>query len=175
VLARVGNGLTAANLQYRVLDADDLRQALIVACGLEQSGGAPIARPPAGPGQARERWSWWQAAGAVHVCFAVRGWPADPRSDLLAELAHVPAASAVSTAVVLRPVRDGHADAGGARVAVRTMLRVTAAPDRIGGCVRHLLAIARRRDVRLVRLNGEHAVGVYATAPTGAAVGVAPW
>jgi type VII secretion protein EccE len=156
VLARVSTALTAANLHYHLLDADDLRQALSVACGLNN---------PAN--EVRERWSHWQAADVVHICFAVRRWPPDPQPDVLAELGRVPDASAVSTAVVLRPLDRG--------TGVRTILRVAATPDRIVGCVRHLTATAQRYGVGLVRLNGDHATGVYATAPTGSAVGTPPW
>jgi type VII secretion protein EccE len=163
-LARVGTALAAVNLEHHRLDADGLRQALSTACGLSH----------ADPDGVAERWSYWQAAGLVHVCFAVRRWPPDPPDSLLADLEYVPGASAVSTAVVLRalPRRPGADDPG---AAVRSMIRVVAAPDRIGGCVNHLLTTAQSHGVRLVRLNGDHAAGVYATAPTGSTVGTGPW
>jgi type VII secretion protein EccE len=167
-LGRIGAVLDSAGLDHRVLDADALRQALTVSCGLHRLGGAvPVARSLPAPVPVAERRTYWQAAGALHVCFAVGEWPAQPPPGLLAELTQVPLAAAVDSAVVLRPVEDG--------LAVRALIRVAAAPDRMNACVQHLLAIAGRVGVRLTRLDGEQAPAVYATAPTGAALGIPPW
>jgi type VII secretion protein EccE len=175
-LARLGTGLDATGLRHRVLDADELRETLTVACGLEQPLAGGLGGPvPAGAAPAVERWASWHAAGAVHVCFGVRGWPAQARPDLLAEVSRAPGAVTVHTAVLLRPLRDGPAEGGGdAPVAVRALVRVVAAPERIAGCVAQVLGNARRLGVRLNRLDGEQASGVYATAPTGA-TGAPQW
>ncbi len=158
-VARIGTALTAAEVNYAVLDAVGLQRILAIACGLLRP--APVA----------ERWAGWHAVGFVHVGFAVRSWPADPPAGLLAELAQVPAAATAHTAIVLQP-RQGTA---GGRPVMRTLLRVTAPPELIGECVRQALANARRLRVRLVRLDGEHAAAVWATAPTGAVKGLTPW
>jgi type VII secretion protein EccE len=215
-LARIGTALDSAGFDHRVLDAEGLRQALMVSCGLQrQSGSAPLptAQPVAGSladrAPAAERWAFWQAAGALHVCFAIRSWPAaalgpvgsvappgsagpvgsvvpagsagsakpvgsvapagpvGPAPGLLAALAQVPLAAAVDTSVSLRAADDG--------LAVRALVRVVAAPDRIAACVQQLLGNAKRLGVELTRLDGEQAVAAYATAPTGAALGMSPW
>lgn len=72
-VGRVGAGLTAGGQRHRVLDATDLVRALTVTCGLDPAAGAAQDAVAS-----RERWSHWQAPGAVHVCFAVRDWPAEP-------------------------------------------------------------------------------------------------
>jgi type VII secretion protein EccE len=224
-LARIGTALDSTGFDHRVLDAEGLRQALMVSCGLQrQSGSAPLptAQPVSGSladrAPAAERWAFWQAAGALHVCFAIRSWPAaalvpavpvgsvgsagsvgpagapgpvgsvgpvgpagsagpvgpagsvgpvGPAPGLLAALARVPLAAAVDTSISLRAADDG--------LAVRALVRVVAAPDRIAACVQQLLGNAKRLGVGLIRLDGEQAVAAYATAPTGAALGMSPW
>ncbi len=78
----------------------------------------------------------------------------------------VPGSSAVSAAVVFGSV--------GAQSVV-TLVRVAAPPGDLAGCVTALLDTAGRLGVTLARLNGEQAAGVYATAPTGAPIGLARW
>jgi type VII secretion protein EccE len=158
-VSRVGSELAAMGLAHRVLDADSLRFALTVACG-------PLSPGPAPP---RESWSRWQAGTETHVCFAVRSWPAGGSGDLLARLTDVPSATSVHTALTLDASEAG--GGGGAR----TVIRVVAATEDVATCVKHLHTTAAALGVRLVRLNGEHAAGVYATAPTGVATGLVPW
>ncbi|GAA3734509.1 hypothetical protein GCM10022225_16110 [Plantactinospora mayteni] len=181
-LARVGTGLTNLGIEHTVLDGDGLRQALAYSCGLDGV---------AAPVPAQERWSRWQGQHRVQVCFAVRSWPAKPPGnppakpsanisvgkaantsvDLLRALTQVPSAVDVSVAVVFGRRHDSGTPHRGAATA-RTLVRVTAAPESVDACVRQLLANAASAGVRLVRLNGEHATGVYATAPTGATLGL---
>jgi type VII secretion protein EccE len=157
VLTRIGASLSDRGFRHIVLDADGLRQALALGCG-----------PDAGA--AREDWSRWRAPSATHVCFAVRRWPPRPAPDMFATLCQVPGASEVSLAVVLRRRR-----APGGAAAAHTLIRVAAPQPSAEACSRQLRRAAARMGVRLRRLNGEHAAGVYATAPTGAAIGSAPW
>jgi hypothetical protein len=117
-----------------------------------------------------ERWSGWEAAGAVHVSFAVLHWPAQPPADVLSALSHVPHATAVDTAVALRPPTEPDEP-----LPVRATIRVAAAPDRLAASIEHLLATAARLGVRLGRLDGEQGTAAYATAPTGLALGASPW
>jgi type VII secretion protein EccE len=163
-VARVGVGLEAVNLRYRVLNGPALRSALGSGCDSE----------PSTPDQMiiREKWSQLQHGGLAHVAFAVREWPALPRPDLLECLAAVPMARSVNTAVVLRPDRRR---AGEPRIATRTLVRVSTVLASMSSCVEQLLTLAGGLGLRLVRLNGEHAAGVYATIPTGAAIGLTPW
>jgi type VII secretion protein EccE len=161
VLTRIGTSLSDRGFRHVVLDADGLRRALALGCG-----------PDAGA--AREGWSRWQAPTATHVCFAVRRWPArsaGPHPDIFATLCQVPGAAEVSLAVVLRRRRA----AGGAAAAAHTLIRVAAPAPAVEACSSQLRSMAAQMGVRLRRLNGEHAAGVYATAPTGAAIGSVPW
>lgn len=162
-VSRVGGELAVMGLNHRVLDAPALGLALSVACG-----------PPVAAGGVRESWSRWQAGAEAHVSFAVRGWPARAPGDLLARLADVPRATTVHTALLLGAGRPDAARPGD-RIAAQMVIRVAAPSDDIASCVKHLRATAVALGVRLVRLNGEHAAGVYATAPTGTATGLVPW
>ncbi|MFY1691706.1 type VII secretion protein EccE [Plantactinospora sp. WMMB782] len=160
-ITRVGTGLAGLGVEHTVLDGDGLRQAVAYSCGVEGTGA---------PGTGPERWSRWQGGWRVQVCFAVRAWPAKPAVDPIRALTQVPSALDVSVAVVFGR-RDG--SAGPERgTGARTLVRVACAPDTVEECVRQLLAGAAGAGVRLVRLNGEHATGVYATAPTGATLGL---
>ncbi|GIH09706.1 type VII secretion protein EccE [Rhizocola hellebori] len=155
VLARIGTALTASGLVHRVLDAPTLRRTLLVTCGVPRVGGV------------REKWTGWHSGGLVHLGFAVRAWPANPPPGLINQLAQVPGASVVNTAVVLRPT-------GSPQPAVRVLLRVACAADRIAECARQAHRTANQLGTKLIRLDGEHAAAVYATAPTGAPFGVTP-
>jgi len=162
-VSRLGSELTAMGLAHRVLDAAALRLALSVAC----------APPALRQAQLRESWSHWQAGPETHICFAVRSWPAPGTGDLLARLTDVPSATTVHASLLLGT--GGASSDGGDGHTAQTVIRLAAPADDIATCVRHLRATAADLGVRLVRLNGEHAAGVYATAPTGAATGLVPW
>jgi type VII secretion protein EccE len=155
VLARIGTALTASGLLHRVLDAATLRRTLLITCGVPRVGGVT------------EKWTGWHSGGLVHMGFAVRAWPGDPSPHLLSQLAQVPAASVVNTAVMLRPT-------GSANPAVRVLLRVACAPERAAECARQAQGTANEMGTKLIRLDGEHAAAVYATAPTGGLYGVMP-
>jgi type VII secretion protein EccE len=156
-IARIGTALTAAGVGYLVPDAVGLRRIFTVACGLER------------PEPASEHWAGWHAAGMIHLCFAVRSLPAKPHPELLAELERVPAAVASHTAVILHP------KASGGVPSLRVVLRFVTTPEHAAACARQAHQHAKRLGVSLVRLNGEHATGVYATSPSGAAQGLRPW
>ncbi|GIG88456.1 type VII secretion protein EccE [Plantactinospora endophytica] len=162
-ITRVGTGLANLDVEHTVLDGDGLRQALAYSCGVD--GGSA-----AGPGH--ERWSHWRGQHRVQVCFAVRAWPANTTVDPLRALTQVPSALDVSVAVVFG--RRGESRPRDDRARARTLVRVATVPESVDACVRELRAAAAAAGVRLVRLNGEHATGVYATAPTGATLGLVP-
>ena len=154
-IGRIEKALTAAGVPYQVLDADGLRDALTLSCGLEEvgrsalTGTAPVSR---------EQWGSWLAGGLAHACFTVRRWPREPSPDLLVELGQIPA-SAVSVAIAIRP--------HGSHIALVGLVRVVAPPPRLRAAVKQLDANAGRLGVRLRRLDGDQAQAVYATAPTG--------
>jgi type VII secretion protein EccE len=153
-IGRIEKVLASAGVPHRVLDADGLREALAAACGLEALGRPTENARPA----VREQWSTWQAGGLTHVTFDVRHWPRQPNPELLAELAAVQA-SEVSVALVIRPY--------GERIAMLGLVRVVAPPAGLRPVLDQLTSTARKQGVRLGRLYGNQARGVYATAPTG--------
>lgn len=192
-LSRVSTNLTSHGLAHRVLDGNELQQALVAVYGPDPFEGGPAHVPVT----AHETWSSWRAVHAVHVCFAIAGWPAPPNGfaggqaagvlasqagglpgegglpgglpDPLAHLARVPGALSVCTAVVLGAIRRPGYDEG--PVGARTLIRVVAPPATVDVCLTELRARARGLGVKLVRLDGEQAAGVYATTPTAAPYG----
>ena len=158
-LSRAGAIAGSLGLDHRILDAAELREALIGAYGPDPYDGRPVRIPPAS-----ESWSRWRATRAVHVCFAVSGFPATLGPAVFAELSHVPGALAVCTAVTFTSTGTP------GQVGARLVVRVVAGPDALTGCVRRIRDAARGLRLRLVRLDGEQAAGVYATTPTAAPV-----
>jgi type VII secretion protein EccE len=153
MVSRVEKALAAAGVTAQVLDADGLGDALALACGLDALESRRPDRQLAG-----ERWSTWLAGGTAHACFTVTQWPSGSSHNLLAALAGVPA-----TAVGLSVALHQH----GSEVAFLGLVRVAAPPAQLPAAVTRLTATSRRIGLRLRRLDGEQARGVYATAPTG--------
>lgn len=150
---RVGRALRRRGLPPRSLDPDELLTALTRACDLA-------------PGQTRsperERWRSWRSDRLVHRCFWLRTWPDPVRgTELLAALAELPGAW-VSTALLL----TGQADGAG-RGELRCLIRIAAAPEQWEQICGYAVQLAERMGGELFPLDGEHALGVYATAPTG--------
>jgi len=166
VLGRIGSALHAGKVGYQVLDGAGLLRALDTTC-VPAPGGDATGAP------AREHWNRWQTGAAVHVSFAVEYRPGGRAEVPLTEWAHIPQATAVTTALVLRRPRAGRS--GPAGVQLRTLVRVSAPAESIGACLKHLTDTANWLGVRLVRLDGEQAAAAYATAPTGAPIGLLPW
>lgn len=149
-VGRIGKALTAADVAYRVLDAEDLLSALTTSCAPEEGDGA------AAP-EAYEHWTAWQAGNSAYTCLGLSRWPQQSPEALFAALSAVPA-RAVSVAVILQP--------SGERIAVRALVRVVTQREALREAVAELTAVARRAGARLQRVDGEHGLGVYATAPT---------
>lgn len=98
----------------------------------------------------------------MHRCFWLRTWPDPVRgTELLAALAELPGAW-VSTALLL----TGQADGAG-RGELRCLIRIAAAPEQWEQICGYAVQLAERMGGELFPLDGEHALGVYATAPTG--------
>jgi type VII secretion protein EccE len=150
-VGRVGKALAAAEVDWRVLDADALRAVLLTSCG-------PAGDPAGDAPTVDESWTAWQAGGTAYTCLRLTRWPRQSPESLFTALATVPA-TAVSLAVTLQP--------GGDRVAVRTLVRVAAPPEGLPAAVNAATAAARTAGARPRRVDGEHGPGVYATAPTG--------
>jgi type VII secretion protein EccE len=167
VLARIGTGLSDLGVHHDVLDGAQLAASL-AACHGDPAAGQP----------GDEQWSVWQTPAAAHVCFAVRAWPSPAVAaaavvDPFTALAPVADTAATTAALVLGCRREGRAAPG--TVPTRMLVRVEAPPATVRSGARQLCANAAQAGLSLVRLDGEHAAGAYATAPTGAPIGLAPW
>jgi type VII secretion protein EccE len=166
-LGRVGRVLSGAGLEYRMLDADGLLDALALSLGLAAQPGVPPAAAgtvgvTGAGGRTEKRWDRVVADGYAQVCFEVTGWP--PHGGrLTAALAGLPAAW-TTLSLVLGPRSDLTAPG---EVPLRGQLRVAAAPDAIGPSCEALEEAAYTQAVRLRRMDGEHGPAAYATAPTG--------
>lgn len=150
LIRRIGKRLKRAGLRYQLLDTDGLLDALVRSCDLDRQDGPVVAR---------EEWTAWHSVALSHACFWLRGWPALPQSGrLLTQLTGVPA-TMTSLAVILEPRSDG--------IDVRCLGRVAAPPALLQAALQQAKAVARRGGGHLLRLDGEQAPAVYATAPTG--------
>jgi type VII secretion protein EccE len=150
IVGRMEKALAAAGLSYQVLEADALAQALTLSCGLD--------RLTAADGAARERWASWRAGGLDHVGYTITRWPGEPAERLVTELS-AGAGCAVGVSILMRPK--------GGEVAFVGLVRVVAPTARLRTATKQLTRTGRRLGLRLRRLDGEHALAVYATAPTG--------
>jgi type VII secretion protein EccE len=147
---RVEKVLRRRGLTARALSADQLLGALARSCDLLPAG-------PAAP--SREVWQAWHSGRFAHRCYWLASWPDVERgTGLLAQLADVPAAL-VSIAFVLEPAFDG--------TNMSCVVRVAANPQSIEAVGERAEELVRRAGGRLSRLDGQHAPGVYASAPTG--------
>jgi type VII secretion protein EccE len=152
-VGRVQKSLRAAGLAYyRVLTADELAGA-VAAVGGWGSGNRAVNSSPA------ERWTAWNGPDAAHVCFRLSGTPTYSLSHLVAGLSQC----AVLSFTVSVLLHSGGTD----ELAVESLLHVAVGGRTVNGTVREVTGLASRIGLQLTRLDGEHASGVYATAPTG--------
>jgi type VII secretion protein EccE len=146
LVGRAGKLLSGANLRATPLDPDGLAGALAAACGLTGR-----------PGEAEEQWTSWYAGGLAHCCLLVTRWPRPSSTELFARLARLPA-NLVSVAVT------GHG------AGVQGVIRVAGDPKTLARAVEEARTLARRYGAQVRRLDGDHALGVYASAPTAAVI-----
>lgn len=152
-VGRLGKAVSGAGLDYELLDAEGVRDALAQSCGV--TGYVD----PGSVGTIGERWSSWRAGGLAHASFWVRSWPRlRDVSGVLGRLARTPAVM-TSVALTMAPQEDG--------TDFRVLVRVAAQPEHLATDCRALQRLAGVSRARLFRLNGEQAPSVYATAPSG--------
>jgi type VII secretion protein EccE len=152
ITRRARRVLRRRGLPTRLLDADGVVDALVRSCDL-----APAY--PARPGH--EEWDAWHSRRFAHRCYWLRVWPdREYGTDLLAHLGALPDAE-VSIALVLAP-RPEHEGAD-----LRCLVRVAVPPDRYRATGDHAERLVTHLGGRLLPLNGEHALAVYGSAPTG--------
>jgi type VII secretion protein EccE len=155
VVGRVSKILGTAGVNFRVLDAAGLTEALEVSCGLDHVMEPGAVRSAT---VADEQWRAWRAVGLQHAAFEVERWPDRFDPSLLNVLTSAPAERLV-VAVTVRP--------RGPEFGLRTVVRVMAVPDRLGLAVRTVREHATSLGIRLRPMHGLHGPAVYASAPTG--------
>ncbi|GAA3457873.1 type VII secretion protein EccE [Dactylosporangium matsuzakiense] len=152
LIRKVGRLLRDGGLEHRILTGDELTEAVARACELDPSGRAEAARP-------QEEWTAWRAGELAHTVFWLRTWPRlDNTSALLEHLLSLPSSSSAAALVLTRD---------GAGLALRGLVRVSAAPAALEPAARAVEEAAAAAHAELVRLDGEHGPGMYACAPTG--------
>jgi type VII secretion protein EccE len=142
-VGRLGKALRAAGLAHRVLGRDELRAAVASAAGVD------LASAPQ-----EETWTGLRGGGWTQRCLALRARAGVPWGALVDAVTATSAPSHTLAAVV-RP---------GSRPAP-PLLRVAAPAEHVEALVGVVRDTARRGGVRARPLDGEHAPGVYATAP----------
>ncbi|QSB15314.1 hypothetical protein JQS43_02825 [Natronosporangium hydrolyticum] len=161
---RVTRVLRRRRLRARAVDRDGLLAALLRSCALTPDG-------PAG----FERWRWWSSGRLAHRSFWLRSWPTpEAGTTILAYLSDLPAAgrrpgaeppdpaatTEVNVALTLEP-RDGDG------VDLRALVRLAATPERLATLSDRAEALAEQLGAGLFPLDGEQALAVYGSAPTG--------
>lgn len=150
MVRRVERVLRRRGRTARILTADELLAALVRSCDLLPAG-TPVA--------AREAWQAWYSGRLAHRCYWVASWPDAQRGTaLLARLADLPAAL-VSIAFVLEPAFDG--------TSMSCVIRIAGTPGSLRPVCDQAEEMVRRAGGRLSVLDGQHAPGVYASAPSG--------
>ena len=145
-VGRLGKALRAAGLRHQVLDPDALAAVLAAVAGVDASYGVPA-----------EEWTDWRSGPVSHVCHRLVV-PPNASVGVLADT--FTRTSALSHTIALLLDRDSGGAPG------RLLLRVGATPDRAVEAHRQVAEAARTVGAELQRLDGEHALGVYAVAPT---------
>lgn len=162
LLGRIGKTLDSAGFVSQPLTAVELTAAVATVAGLSGAavtGGGPV---PAQQVQ-RENWAGWQGAEAVHVGFlATRLSPA----GLAVAARRLPEVGALSAtvAVVLNRQQDGD-------LRMQAIVDVAARAATAAETLTAVIGIFHQSGIQLRRLDGQHAAAIYATAPTGGAIG----
>ncbi|MFF4876864.1 type VII secretion protein EccE [Micromonospora sp. NPDC000668] len=148
-IGRLGKALTAAGLAHRPLGRDELRAAVVSAAGLDL-----VPEPPA------ETWQGLRGGGWTHRCLALRGRSDAPLGPLVEAIT---ATSAPSHTVAAAVSPDG-------RVAA-PLVRVAAMDNHVEALVKVVQDVAQRAGTSPRPVDGQHAPGVYASAPVASALG----
>ncbi|MDR7280958.1 type VII secretion protein EccE [Catenuloplanes atrovinosus] len=161
LLGRIGKTLDSAGFVSQPLTATELTAAVATVAGL--TGAAVTGDAVPAPQAPRENWAGWQGTEAIHVGFLATRLSPSGLSVAARRLPEVGALSA-TVAVVLNRRPDGDLRmqaivdvAARATTAAETFAAVTGIFDQCG--------------MQLRRLDGQHAAAIYATAPTGGAIG----
>lgn len=149
MVRRVGRALARRGVAARTLDADRLLAALAHSCDLA----------PGGQPAAEERWREWRSRRLAHTCFWVRSWPDPRRAGELFAAIRAMSLPSTSIGITVAP-RGKEAD-------LRCVVRIATPHAGNEDATTQLLRVSRGYGAEMFRLDGEHALGVYASAPTG--------
>lgn len=152
-VARIGKVLGAAEVDFHVLDADELRTAVDLGCGFDRPG-----RDGRDGSGVVEHWRGWHVDGMAHASFEVSRWPGVVDISLLDRLATGSADQTIVSLVVV---------AGERGLRVRTVVRIAAPPERAAAAAESITREAAGMGVELRALHGLHGPAAYASAPTG--------
>ncbi|WP_157241073.1 type VII secretion protein EccE [Catenuloplanes japonicus] len=165
LLGRIGKTLDSAGFVSQPLTATELTAAVATVAGLSGAavtGGGPAPAQPVQQVQ-RENWAGWQGTEAVHVGFlATRVSPAG-LAVAARRLTEVGALSA-TVAVVLNRQQDGD-------LRMQAIVDVAARAGNAAETLTAVVGVFQQSGIQLRRLDGQHAAAIYATAPTGGAIG----
>jgi type VII secretion protein EccE len=154
LIRRASRALDRAGVPTQVLDAEGMLDALAHSCDLAPPADGARAETP------HEEWPTWHSVRLAQACFWLREWPAPGAAgDLLRALATAPEATFTSVAVILEPADDG--------VELHCLARVAAPAAQLPASCRTLNEVAQQAGAELLRLDGEQAPAIYASAPTG--------
>lgn len=147
-IGRLGKALTAAGLTHRPLGRDELRAAVVSAAGLDLAPAPPT-----------ETWTGLRGGGWTQRCLSLRARAETPFAALVDGVTATSAPSHTFAVGVLP----------GGRVAA-PLLRVAALDNHVEALVKVVRDVARKCGAPARPVDGQHAPGVYATAPVAAAV-----
>jgi type VII secretion protein EccE len=163
-LSRVVKSARSGSRTCRLLDGDELLDALVRSCGVVGTGADPRRN------RTVEQWERWQGDGLAHTGYWVREWP-QLRTENTALLADLVSRCGVETSLSVQlsppsavaPV-DGDPDP---TVDLHCVVRVMAEPPSLKAACEAFTGAAGRAGFDLRLLGGEQAPAVYASAPTG--------
>jgi type VII secretion protein EccE len=147
---RVHRALDRSGVPVALLDAEGLLEALAEACDV--GAGNPDRIP-------REEWRGWTTARLAHTCYWVSRWPAPGAAGAFLQALTSTPVAVTTVAVLLEPGEEG--------IELRCLVRVSAPANQLAAATAALSGAAQRAGAQLLRLDGEQAPAVYATAPTG--------
>ncbi|GAB7043719.1 MULTISPECIES: type VII secretion protein EccE [Catenuloplanes] len=162
LLGRIGKTLDSAGFVAAPLTATELTAAVATVAGLT---GAAVTGDGTGAGPAvqRENWAGWQGTEAVHVGYLATRLSPSGLSVAARRLTEV-GALAATVAVVLNRQPDGD-------LRMQAIVDVAARATNTAETLSAVVGVFNQCGIQLRRLDGQHAAAIYATAPTGGAIG----
>ncbi|MGA8116081.1 MAG: type VII secretion protein EccE [Actinocatenispora sp.] len=163
-LSRCTKAVEGRGRTCRLLDADELLDALVRSCGITGTGTSP------GRNRTTEEWDLWRGDGLAHAGYWIETWPpveAD-RHGLLTDLIVTCGVENSLSIALRRPplAADGAAEP---MIDIHGVLRLMTVSDGLARAGEQAVDIAKRSGFGLSLLSGEQAPAIFASAPTGLA------